>query len=61
MSIHPSTMLALDSFAAIGTQLKIQLPGKATAGTPCDSIEGPSVLLKDGTFIRLDDLSLIHI
>jgi len=55
MSIHPSTMLALDSFAAIGTQIKIQLPGKATAATPCDSIEGPSVLLKDGTFIRLDD------
>ena len=55
MSIHPSTMVALDSFAAIGTQIKIQLPGKATAGTPCDSIEGPSVLLKDGTFTRLDD------
>ena len=48
-------MVALDSFAAIGTQLKIQLPGKATAGTPCDSIEGPSVLLNDGTFTRLDD------
>ncbi|HJM81310.1 MAG TPA: DNA polymerase II large subunit, partial [Candidatus Poseidoniia archaeon] len=55
MSIHPSTMVALDSFAAIGTQIKIQLPGKATAGTPCDSIEGPSVLLKDGIFTRLDD------
>jgi len=54
MSIHPSTMLALDSFAAIGTQLKLQLPGKATAATPCDSIEGPSVILKDGTFTRLD-------
>jgi len=55
MSIHPSTMVVLDSFAAIGTQLKLQLPGKATAGTPCDSIEGPSVLLKDGTFMLLND------
>jgi len=54
MSIHPSTMLVVDSFAAIGTQLKLQLPGKATAATPCDSIEGPSVVLKDGTFMRLD-------
>ena len=54
MSIHPSTMLIVDSFAAIGTQLKLQLPGKATAATPCDSIEGPSVVLKDGSFIRLD-------
>ena len=55
MSIHPSTMVVLDSFAAIGTQLKLQLPGKATAGTPCDSIEGPSVLLKDGRFMLLND------
>ena len=55
MSIHPSTMLILDSFAAIGTQLKLQLPGKATASTPCDTIEGPSVILQNGKFTRLDD------
>ena len=55
MSIHPSTMVIVDSFAAIGTQIKLQLPGKATAANPCDSIEGPSVLLKNGTFTRLDD------
>ena len=55
MSIHPATMLIVDSFAAIGTQIKLQLPGKATAGNPCDSIEGPAVLLKDGTYMRLDD------
>ncbi|MDC0161568.1 hypothetical protein OAI71_01725, partial [Marine Group III euryarchaeote] len=55
MSIHPSTMLILDSFAAIGTQLKLQLPGKATASTPCDTIEGPSVILQNGNFTRLDD------
>ena len=58
MSLHPSTMLIVDSFAAIGTQIKLQLPGKATAANPCDSIEGPSVLLKDGTYLRLDDYSL---
>ena len=55
MAIHPSTMVIVDSFAAIGTQIKLQLPGKATAANPCDSIEGPSVLLKNGTFTRLDD------
>jgi len=55
MSIHPSTMVIVDSFAAIGTQIKLQLPGKATAANPCDSIEGPSVLLKNGTYTRLDD------
>ena len=58
MSLHPSTMLILDSFAAIGTQLKLQLPGKATASTPCDTIEGPSVILENGTFTRLDDYNL---
>ena len=58
MSIHPSTMVTVDSFAAIGTQIKLQLPGKATAGNPCDSIEGPSVLLKNGTYMRLDDYDL---
>ena len=58
MSIHPSTMVIVDSFAAIGTQIKLQLPGKATAANPCDSIEGPSVLLKNGTFTRLDDFEM---
>lgn len=58
MSLHPSTMLIVDSFAAIGTQLKLQLPGKATASTPCDTIEGPSVILENGTFTRLDDYNL---
>jgi len=55
MSIHPSTMVIVDSFAAIGTQIKLQLPGKATAANPCDSIEGPSVLLKNGEYTRLDN------
>ena len=34
--------------------LSYNYQGKATAATPCDSIEGPSVVLKDGSFIRLD-------
>ena len=55
MSLHPSSMLVVDSFAAIGTQIKLQLPGKATAANPCDSIEGPSVILKDGRYMRLDN------
>ena len=54
MSLHPSSMLVVDSFAAIGTQIKLQLPGKATAANPCDSIEGPSVILKNGRYLRLD-------
>ncbi|MCH2417850.1 MAG: DNA polymerase II large subunit, partial [Candidatus Poseidoniia archaeon] len=52
VALNPATMIALDSFTAIGTQLKIQLPGKAAAVTPCDSIEGPLVLLDDGSCVR---------
>lgn len=54
--IHPATMYILDSFPAIGTQLKIERPGKGTALTPCDTIEGPVVKLKDGDVIRVDDV-----
>lgn len=54
-SIHPSTMAVLDDYVAIGTQLKVERPGKATAITSCDSIEPPIVLLNDGRVLRLDD------
>ena len=51
--LHPATLYALDSFLALGTQLKVQLPGKAAGVTPCDSIEGPTVVLDDGSFLPL--------
>ncbi|MCH8328765.1 MAG: DNA polymerase II large subunit [Nanoarchaeota archaeon] len=54
-SIHPSTMHILKKYIATGTQLKIERPGKATAVTVCDSIEGPIVKLQDGSVLRLDD------
>lgn len=55
-SIHPATMVVLDDYIAIGTQLKVERPGKATAITVCDSIEGPIVLLNDGKVIRLENI-----
>ena len=57
-SIHPSTMHILKKYLATGTQLKIERPGKATAITVCDSIEGPIVKLKDDRVLRLDDENL---
>jgi DNA polymerase II large subunit len=54
-SIHPSTMHVLKKYLATGTQLKIERPGKATAITVCDSIEGPIVKLQDDSVVRLDD------
>ncbi len=53
-AINPVSMYALDDFLTIGTQMKIERPGKATAITPCDEIEGPWLLLKNGSFSRYD-------
>ncbi len=47
-SINPVSMYIVDKFIAIGSQLKVELPGKAAAITPCDTIDGPTVLLKSG-------------
>ena len=54
-STNTTSMLALDDFITIGTQMKIERPGKACAVTPCDEAEGPWVVLEDGQFLRIDD------
>jgi hypothetical protein len=48
-------MAAMDDFITVGTQMKIERPGKACAITPCDIAEGPWAILKDGSFRRYDD------
>ncbi len=52
--INPATMIVLDKFIAVGTQLKTERPGKAAAVVSCDSIDGPIVKLKDGSVLRFD-------
>ena len=54
-AINPATMYLLDNFIAVGTQLKTERPGKGTIGTPCDTIEGPIVLLKNGDLIQINE------
>jgi len=54
-ALHPSTLFVLNKYIAVGTQLKIERPGKATAITVCDSIEGPIVRLKNGSVMRLEN------
>jgi DNA polymerase II large subunit len=56
-SIHPATMHVLNKYLAIGTQLKLERPGKATTLSSCESIEGPTVKLNDGSVIVLNDES----
>lgn len=55
-SIHPATMAILNDYIAIGTQLKNERPGKGCTLTPCDTIEGPIVLLEDGNVVYLDSV-----
>jgi DNA polymerase II large subunit len=57
ISIHPATMAILDDFISVGTQIKIERPGKAGAVTPCDSIEGPIVLLESGDMVEVKDVA----
>ncbi|MBT7366970.1 hypothetical protein HN814_02080, partial [Candidatus Woesearchaeota archaeon] len=48
-SINPASMHVLNDYIAVGTQLKVERPGKGATYTPCDLIEGPIVKLKDGS------------
>ncbi|MEM2963671.1 MAG: DNA polymerase II large subunit [Candidatus Anstonellales archaeon] len=53
-AVHPATMVILDSFLAVGTQMKVERPGKGCVVSPCDSIEGPVVKLLDGSVVKLN-------
>ncbi|MFW9850455.1 MAG: hypothetical protein ACFFF4_15080, partial [Candidatus Thorarchaeota archaeon] len=46
---HPATMLLVKEFLAPGTHIRTERPGKGSIVAPVDTIEGPIVLLKDGT------------
>jgi DNA polymerase II large subunit len=54
VGIHPATMVILESFIAVGTQLRIERPGKSATITPVDTIEGPIVKLKNGDVVRVE-------
>jgi len=56
-ALNPATMVLLQSFVAIGTQVKLEYPGKATAMGVCDTIEGPIVELDDGTVTAVHDVA----
>jgi hypothetical protein len=51
--INPVSMQAHGGFLSVGTQMKTERPGKACAVTPCVDIDGPTVLLRDGSFRRI--------
>ncbi|MBR4244892.1 MAG: DNA polymerase II large subunit [Candidatus Methanomethylophilaceae archaeon] len=51
LAYSTASMYIMDDFMAIGTQLKIERPGKACVVTPCDILEGPTVLLRNGDVV----------
>ncbi|MGD0534972.1 MAG: DNA-directed DNA polymerase II large subunit [Methanoregula sp.] len=52
---NPATLYLLGGFLAVGTQMKLERPGKACGVVPVDTIEGPTVRLIGGEVIRVDD------
>lgn len=50
--MHPATLMVLEKYIAIGTQLKVERPGKGATVTVCDTLEGPIVRLKDGSVLK---------
>ncbi|MCI4332205.1 MAG: DNA polymerase II large subunit [Thermoplasmata archaeon] len=56
LAVNPATMVLLREFVAVGTQLKIEYPGKASAMALCDTVEGPIVELVDGTLTAVNDV-----
>lgn len=53
-SIHPATMAILQGYLALGTQLKVERPGKSTVLSTCDVLEGPLVKLVGGDVLFLE-------
>ncbi|MDD3160069.1 MAG: DNA polymerase II large subunit [Candidatus ainarchaeum sp.] len=53
-AINPACMIVFDEFIAVGTHGKMERPGKATQFFPCSTIDGPIVLLKDGSVVKVN-------
>ena len=58
--VNPTSMHAMGDFLAVGTQMKIERPGKACAVVPCDDLDGPTVLLKSGRYGRIQSTEVWH-
>ncbi|MBN2155071.1 MAG: DNA polymerase II large subunit [Candidatus Lokiarchaeota archaeon] len=53
--LNPNTMYVCNEFLAVGTQMKIERPGKAASVLPVTSIEGPVCLLKNGDVVQFNE------
>lgn len=57
VGIHPAIPALLDNCVVVGTQMKVDIPGKAATIAFVDSIEGPTVRLKDGSVRRVNSIA----
>ena len=55
VGIHPATAEILDHAIAVGTQIKIDIPGKGATIAFVDSIDAPIVCLKNGNVLKIRD------
>jgi DNA polymerase II large subunit len=56
LGIHPVIATLLDDPVVAGTQVKVDTPGKAATIAFVDSIEGPTVLLLDGSVRKIQSV-----
>lgn len=56
VGIHPAVAEILDYTVVVGTQIKTDIPGKGATIALVDSIDPPTVLLVDGSVVRIRDL-----
>ena len=52
IGIHPAVATLLDYPVVVGTQVKVDMPGKAATIAFVDSIEGPTILTRDGSVLK---------
>ncbi|MHA1470553.1 MAG: DNA polymerase II large subunit, partial [Candidatus Asgardarchaeia archaeon] len=57
VGLNPVTMYVLDGFLAPGTHIRTERPGKGAIVMPVTTIEGPTVLLSDGSVVKVNKLS----
>ena len=57
IGIHPTIPVLLNYAIAVGTQIKIDAPGKASTIALVDSIEPPIVKLNDGAVVKIETLN----
>ena len=56
VGIHPATSALLNYPVVTGTQIKVDMPGKAASIAFVDTLETPIVRLKDGSVVRVRDV-----